>query len=87
VIEPAVYYIPVIFGPAYQVSAEAEELVSRKGGFSIRGKEDFQALMQSLIADEEFRRASGKIAGDLVKEKTGVAEVVAEKILKIIKPE
>jgi 3-deoxy-D-manno-octulosonic-acid transferase len=84
VIEPAAFGIPVIFGPHHYVSAEAEDLLRRGGGFSIKGKDDLIILLERLMTEKQLREKSGSIAGEMVKEKIGAAEVIAEKIAGII---
>ena len=84
VIEPAAFSIPVIFGPNSHVSAEAGELLRRKGGFSVNGKEDFRPLLEELMMNEDKRGEAGNIAGQFVAEKTGAAEIIAEKIAEMV---
>jgi len=83
VIEPAAFGLPVIFGPKHFVSAEAQDLLKEGGGFSIKGKDDFLPLLKSLMEDEDYREERGKIAGDLVERRTGVAEVIAGKVAEL----
>lgn len=84
VIEPAVFSLPVIFGPNFHVSAEANELINRGGGLSVKGRDDFHHLLKSLIEDEERRTRCGEIAGNFVEEKAGVAEFLANEIMDLI---
>jgi 3-deoxy-D-manno-octulosonic-acid transferase len=84
VLEPAVFGIPVIFGPHHYVSSEAGELLTRGGGFSIKGAEEFQNIYRRLSKDEVFRLKCGKIAGDMVKEKTGATKIIAQKISQLL---
>ena len=84
VIEPAVFSIPVMFGPAYHVSAEAKELISCNGGYSVKGKHDFGALLRLFIENESERTEAGENAGKLVRSKVGCAEIEAKMITDII---
>ena len=84
VIEPAAFSIPVIFGPNNHVSAEAGELLLRKGGFAINDKEEIYELLNKLMGDDDFRKSSGKIAGDMVNDKTGAAKLIADEIAALI---
>lgn len=86
VIEPAAFSIPVIFGPNNHVSAEAGELLKRKCGFAVRGKEDFMPLLVELMNNGAKRQESGNIAGQFVAEKTGAAEIIAQKIAELVNP-
>jgi 3-deoxy-D-manno-octulosonic-acid transferase len=79
-LEAAVYGIPVIFGPKYKKFDEAKELIRRKAGFSITGKEDFCALLETLLNEPEFRHACGKQSEAYVKENIGATDKVMEAI-------
>ena len=84
VIEPAVFSIPVIFGPHHFVSAEASELIKRGAGFAVQGRKDFYPLLNKLMKDETERRRIGNIAGNMVKEKCGVADNIADKLMDLL---
>lgn len=84
VIEPAAFSIPVIFGPNNHVSAEAGELLRKKGGYSVNGKEEFLPLLKEMMGGGDLRAKTGRIAGQYVAEKTGAAEFIAQKIADII---
>ena len=51
ILEPAVYGIPVMFGPHYQSFPEAEELIGQGACFSIHGREDFEKNLRTLERD------------------------------------
>ena len=84
VIEPAVFSIPVIFGPNHYVSAEAGELLKRGGGFTVNNRDDCFSLLNNLISDDKMRLQAGHTAGAMVKEKSGVAEIIADKLMELM---
>jgi 3-deoxy-D-manno-octulosonic-acid transferase len=84
VIEPAVFSIPVIFGPKYHVSAEAGDLLTNGGGFTVKDKKEFEYIYFSFVEDESKRKASGQLAGKYVHSKKGVAEKEAQMVLELI---
>lgn len=49
VLEPAVYGIPVIFGPNFKKFKEAEDLIQQGGAYSLKNTQGFQGLMDELI--------------------------------------
>ena len=51
VMEPAVARLPVLFGPKYRNSHEAEELLINKGGFCVTNKDEFLNKVKHLISD------------------------------------
>jgi 3-deoxy-D-manno-octulosonic-acid transferase len=48
ILEAAVYGVPVIFGPNFEKSLEAEKLIELKGAFAINDIESLQERLQSL---------------------------------------
>ena len=70
-LEAAVFGVPIIFGPKYHKFDEARELIKRKAGFSISGKEDFFQIAKKLINDSEFCKLSGKNSKVYVHENIG----------------
>ena len=54
VMEPAIARLPVLFGPKYHHAHEAEELLESGGGFCVTSKDEFEAVIQSLIQDDDY---------------------------------
>jgi len=79
-LEAAVYGIPILFGTNHHKFDEAKELIKRKAGFSIAGKDEFDKLLQKFLNNPDFRIQSGKNAEIYVKENIGASE----KILKAV---
>ncbi len=75
-LEAAVFGIPIIFGPKYQKFDEAKELIKRKAGFSIFGKDDFFQIAEKLINDLKFRELSGKNSKVYVHENVGATNKI-----------
>jgi 3-deoxy-D-manno-octulosonic-acid transferase len=74
VMEPAIYGIPVIFGPTHSNSIEAEKLLKRGGGIQVNNKNDVQEVFNKLLNDTSFRRGTGEKALSYALENTGVSE-------------
>lgn len=74
--EAAVWSIPVIFGPENQKFQEAQELKACKGGFEIKGYEDFAQLMDRFDSDATFLKEAGQNAGSYVKGKAGATRKI-----------
>ena len=75
-LEAAVYDMPVIFGPKYQKFQEAVQLIEAKGGFSIRSGEELHALLDRLLMDSAFLKASGENAGQYVTGHAGATDKI-----------
>lgn len=71
VLEPAVYGIPVLFGPKYLNSQEAYALIRKNGGFSVKDKLQMYKLLRKLFMDENYRQNIGKNAKCFVESNTG----------------
>lgn len=74
VLEPAVYGIPVIYGPRCENSQEAGELARREGGFIVHDAQDLYRLLRSLLRDPKERAAAGAASLELVREHAGATD-------------
>jgi 3-deoxy-D-manno-octulosonic-acid transferase len=74
VLEPAVYGIPVVFGPKHTNSQEAMELAQRGGGFIVNDQQECYRTLRTLLDDEIANSAAGKQALMLVEENIGATE-------------
>ncbi|MGE5315714.1 MAG: 3-deoxy-D-manno-octulosonic acid transferase [Acidobacteriota bacterium] len=74
VLEPAIFGVPVIFGPRHTNSQEAVALASRGGAFVIVDEQTFSQAIRPLLEDEERRRGAGEIARTFVESNCGATE-------------
>jgi 3-deoxy-D-manno-octulosonic-acid transferase len=74
VIEPAIAGLPVVFGPKYNNSFEAMQLVERGAARSIRTSEDAYAALRVWLTDDAARGAAGRAARDYVESQLGATE-------------
>lgn len=81
VMEPAVFGQPVIFGPIYMNSFEAEELVKAGSAFSGSTAPQLESLLIKFIENEDARKQCGEISMNLIKENIGASD----KIIKSMK--
>lgn len=86
VLEPAVFGLPVFFGPVYDKFVEAKALVSRMYAFPISEKEHFNSLLGKLMDDDKRRHSMRKAIQDYIAAQTGatlrILDVVGPKWLK-----
>ncbi|NOX88980.1 MAG: glycosyltransferase [Calditrichaeota bacterium] len=78
VMEAAVYGIPVIYGPKYENSYEAAQLVKEKSAFVVRDKEDFLKISETLFSDADYRKETGAKVELFVRKKTGTTRKLLE---------
>jgi len=84
VLEPAVYGIPVLFGPKFSNSQEAFQLIKENGGFSVSNKVEIYKLLRKLFSDETFRRNTGNNAKRFVEKNIGATEKIAQILMEYI---
>ena len=84
VLEPAVYGIPVLYGPKIENSREALELVKKEGAFIVRNKKEAYRILRKIYSDEQFRIKSGHICSEYVLANTGASEKIMDEIFQII---
>jgi 3-deoxy-D-manno-octulosonic-acid transferase len=78
VLEPAVYGIPVLFGPKHQNSQEAIELARRGGGFVVHDQQDCYKTLRLLLSNKKQNSRAGNISLNLVKENIGATERIVK---------
>ena len=71
VLEPAVYGIPVLYGPKHENSQEAVELARRGGGFVVTTPEECYLELRRLLNDKKARLRAGAESQRLVQENVG----------------
>lgn len=74
VTEPAVMGLPVIFGPKYDASPEAAELLRRELAFTIRTPDEFRTLLFRFLENREECRRIGEQAEAFIESHAGVAD-------------
>ncbi len=84
VLEAAVYGIPVIFGPKHTNSQEAVELARKRGGFCVHDEQSMHAILQRLFADSRFRKETGAVCKQLVKQNAGATGRIMRHLRKSI---
>jgi 3-deoxy-D-manno-octulosonic-acid transferase len=85
VLEPAVYGIPVIFGPVNQNSHEAQLLKESGGGIEVSNSDEISDVLTRFFGDEFYRRKIGALAGKIVMDNTGATQRTIEAITPFLK--
>ncbi len=84
VLEPAVFGIPVLYGPRHENSHEAIDLAERGGGIVVKNEEELYRHLQTLLRNEKLRNETGKRALALVKKNIGATERFLSSLEKIL---
>ena len=74
VMEPAIYGIPVIYGPQHTNSHDAIHLLKKEGALQILNQEQAFDIFHKLIEDETYRKELGNNALDFALSNTGVSD-------------
>ncbi|MEY2904102.1 MAG: hypothetical protein RJA52_118, partial [Bacteroidota bacterium] len=81
-LEPAVYGLPVIFGPRYKKFPEAISLKELGGGFEVRNIFEFKKTMDALRNDTRRTLVSQKVK-TYINQSSGATSIIEQKIRKI----
>lgn len=84
VLEPAVYGIPVIFGPKIENSQEAQKLVTLGASKVIRNKREAYRILRTLFSNDELRCQMGRISSEYVNGNIGATDRILTEIYKYI---
>jgi len=74
--EPAIYGIPVMYGPVHENSFEAIQLLKTEGGFKITDSEQAEEILRKFIENEMFRKIYGENALKFASKNTGATEKI-----------
>lgn len=81
-LEPAIYGIPIVFGPNHGKFNEAKELVKEGAAFSITNSAELAKVLDNLIANPEGMNKAGAAAKEFVLDNVGATD----RILGELKP-
>jgi 3-deoxy-D-manno-octulosonic-acid transferase len=84
VLEPAVYGIPVVYGPKHTNSQEAIELSRRGGGFIVNDQQECYRTLRTLLDNKKANADAGKQALKLVEENIGATERFIQHLEKVL---
>lgn len=74
VIEPAAFGVPVLFGPRYDMSREAELLLAKGGAMSVTSAQALRDAIERWLRDPVARVAAGHSARALVESERGATQ-------------
>ncbi len=81
VLEPAVFGLPLIFGPRYHKFVEAVELVKCRAGFSVKTYNEFQNILQILVNDHDNLSNAGKGCRLFAENNKGATDLIISHLL------
>ncbi|MCF8267965.1 MAG: 3-deoxy-D-manno-octulosonic acid transferase [Ignavibacteriales bacterium] len=84
VLEPAVYGIPVVYGPRHTNSQEAVKLIQNGGAKVIRDKKSAYRVFRTILTDQNISAQMGKINKDYTSGNTGATEKIMAELKKLL---
>ena len=81
VMEPAIARLPVFFGPNYANFHEAEELISKGGGFSIESGSELFVQLKSLLENSSKFMNSSYSATNVVHDNLGSSTRIVRSLI------
>ncbi len=80
ILEAAVFYKPVAFGPNNKKFLEAVDMLNKGAAKEIKNEEDLIAWAKKLIEDEDYYKQISSLCGEYVHSKAGATEKIIKKI-------
>jgi 3-deoxy-D-manno-octulosonic-acid transferase len=80
ILEPAVFGVPVIFGPIYEKFVEAKELASLQYVFPINDASSCSIALNKLITDDQYRLSISGALKTFMKTHTGATAIITNEI-------
>jgi 3-deoxy-D-manno-octulosonic-acid transferase len=76
ILEAAVYYKPVLFGPAFENFSEALDLVEKGGAFDVEDALDLENQLKNLLSNAQLYNDACQISGEYVKNNAGATAAI-----------
>jgi 3-deoxy-D-manno-octulosonic-acid transferase len=87
VMEPAVFGLPVFFGPDIENSLEAKELVRNNSGKIVNSAQELEKAAEKLLTDRAALDKTGKMAQQYIRDNCGAAQYCLDFIKKYLDTE
>ncbi len=84
VLEPAVYGIPVLFGPKMKNSSEAQHLLKLDAAILVKSTQEIVDVITGLLENPEQAKKYGERARQIVMQNVGSSEKIAKFLLKYL---
>ena len=80
VVEPAVFGMPVTFGPVFGRESHCRNLHQEGGAFPVNNQEELEAFYLRCVRDKEFVEKAARITREYCQRSTGATESIMETI-------
>lgn len=80
ILEAAVYYKPVLFGPEFDNFSEAIELIEKGGAFDVEDALELEKQLDELLTDDSLYKEACNISGEYVRNNVGATNLIIKYI-------
>ncbi|MDJ1499359.1 3-deoxy-D-manno-octulosonic acid transferase [Xanthocytophaga agilis] len=80
ILEPAVFGMPIFFGPNYKKFQEAFDLIEEGGAFSVKNTAEFIPIFEKLYSDATLRKEVSDRVQMYIRKKLGATEKILKEI-------
>ena len=80
ILEPAIFGLPVVFGPVYAKFVEAKELAALTYVFPVNDAQECKAVLKKLITHEDYRKRISASLQDFMQAHVGATEVIMSEV-------
>jgi 3-deoxy-D-manno-octulosonic-acid transferase len=80
VVEPAVFGMPISFGPVYGRESHCRNLTALGAAFPVKDQQELEAYFDRCISDHEFVEKAAAISKDYVLSSTGATHTIVDTI-------
>jgi 3-deoxy-D-manno-octulosonic-acid transferase len=80
ILEPAVFGLPVIFGPVYEKFVEAKKMASLRLVFPVSNAAECKSILKKLAEDEHYRQELNNLIKNFMQEHLGATELIMGRI-------
>jgi 3-deoxy-D-manno-octulosonic-acid transferase len=80
ILEPVVFYKPVVFGPNFKHFPEAVTLVDMGGAFAIKNFSDYKQILDELFQHPQFREKASIHCKEYIEQNQGATKIIIDRV-------
>ena len=80
VVEPAVFGMPITFGPVFGRESHCRNLHAQGGAFPVNDAQELEAFFEKCVSDKDFVEQAARITRDYCQRSTGATEAIMDTI-------
>ena len=84
VLEPAIYGLPVLFGPKMKNSSEAQYLLNHDAAILVNSRQEIEQVLIRLLENPDLAQQYGQRARQIVMQNVGSSEKIAQLLMRYL---